>query len=83
MADFRPALNHAEVQIAPAAKEEPMALVAALDILARAFTRDDDLTGFVVQSRPDLMFIGQGDYIRAWESVRRALGLPCDPTVTR
>lgn len=79
MVEFKPTAEPETVRVASPAAEPMMPLTRALDILARALTRDDDLTGFVVQSHPELMFIGQVDYIRAWESVRYAIGLPTEP----
>jgi len=51
-----------------------MPLSRALHILATVHTRDDDVTGFVVEMgaapRPYLSPVSQHDYIRAWEAVR-------------
>lgn len=46
----------------------------ALWILERAHTRDDELTGYVVQMQPDLFGdIGRTEYIEAWGVLRRTL----------
>lgn len=58
--------------------EGMMGLVDALRLLSDCHTRDDDLAGFVVHSHGDLMFHSQADYIRAWEAVRHAIGLPTE-----
>lgn len=61
-----------------------MPLSKALHVLAAFHTRDDDMTGFVVEMHPHhpslhLTPFSQNDYIRAWESVRAHIHFQIEP----
>lgn len=53
----------------------------ALDVLARAHTRDDPVGGFVVEMYPRIgvIDIGRQEYIEAWRIVRESLGYATRP----
>lgn len=58
---------------------DDMTLDAALHILARAHTRDDDQMGFVVETTARLLplhDVALSEYIIAWGVVRRELHMP-------
>lgn len=59
----------------------PMPLEEALSRLAAVHTRDDDVVGWSVTigATPDPFMMERGDYVRAWETVRRYLHLQIDP----
>lgn len=54
---------------------------AALNLLARVHTRDDDLTGFCVQmgATPQPWDCSEHAYVQAWAAVRRAVHLRTKP----
>jgi hypothetical protein len=61
-----------------------MPIAKALHILAAFHTRDDDVTGFVVEMHPqhpevNMTPYSQTDYIRAWEAVRAYVHLQIEP----
>ena len=60
-----------------------MPLSKALHILATIHTRDDDVTGFVVEMGASphwsMSPVSQHDYIRAWEAVRAHIHLQTEP----
>lgn len=67
--------------------DEPMTLFRALQILAATHTRDDDVTGFVVEmgASPQNPASWGGlssdpnEYFRAWSEVRRQVNLSIEP----
>lgn len=63
----------------PKKPKGPMSLMEALSVLSTVHTEDDDLAGFVVHTPPDFKWIDREDYIRAWASLRQAIGLPSEP----
>jgi hypothetical protein len=59
-----------------------MTLEKALHILARTHTRDDDLTGFVVEWAPSPSVFwehSQADYFEAWKTVRAHIHFQTEP----
>ncbi len=59
-----------------------MDLNQALHVLAEIHTRDDHVTGFVVEKFPksfDASRWTQGDYIEAWKAVREHLHMLTEP----
>jgi hypothetical protein len=62
-------------------KPRMMSLQAALWLLERVHTRDDDLTGFTVQRVPvvENQGISPSDYLEAWAVVRDYLRTTVDP----
>ena len=59
--------------------DKPMSLVQALSILVECHTRDDELTGYVVHGGPYQRYVTQSDYLKAWASVRQAIGRETEP----
>lgn len=59
--------------------EKEMTLEHALRILADCHTRDDALSGFVVEMSPHMHWHSQHDYIQAWAELRKHIGLQVDP----
>lgn len=60
-----------------------MTLYAALAILARVHTADDAGMGFVVRmgALPSLVDCANWEYVSAWETVRKHLGLRVEPDI--
>jgi hypothetical protein len=59
-----------------------MTLDKALHILAEVHTRDDDLTGFVVEWAPSPSFMWQfskAEYFEAWRTVRAHIHYQTEP----
>ena len=61
-----------------------MPIEKALRVLAAFHTRDDDVTGFVVEMHPmhpavNMTPFSQQDYIRAWEAVRAYVHMQTEP----
>lgn len=78
----RARLNALRAQLATNAETTAMTLEKALHILANAHTRDDDLTGFVVEYVPSLEYrveFTRSDYIEAWKTVRAHIHLQTEP----
>jgi hypothetical protein len=72
--------------MASAPSDEPkvaMPLSKALYILATTHTRDDDVTGFVIDAYASPYSVVSrwppGEYMRAWESVRAHIHLQTEP----
>jgi hypothetical protein len=64
--------------------DDSMTLERALHILARTHTRDDDLTGFVVEWAPSPSILwehSQAEYIEAWKTVRAHIHFQTEPRV--
>ncbi len=61
------------------AERELMPLAQALHILSEAHTRDDDLVGYTVEVGVRYGRWDHGDYIKAWASVRHAIGKAAFP----
>ena len=62
--------------------ERVVTLNEALRVLADFHTRDDAVTGFVVETHPrsfDASFWTQADYIQAWKLVRERLHMQTEP----
>lgn len=58
-----------------------MTLFEAIQIVARVHTRDDDEIGFVVEMGATPRY-DHNRYVKAWGTIRREAGLPCDPVDT-
>lgn len=74
-------VNKAEPEVARLTGQL-QALEKALHILATCHTRDDDLTGFVVEYVPSLEYgfeFTRADYIQAWKAVREHIHLQTEP----
>lgn len=59
-----------------------MTLEKALRILASIHTRDDDLTGFVVEWAPSPSIVweySQAEYFEAWKTVRAHIHFQIEP----
>jgi hypothetical protein len=61
-----------------------MPIAKALHVLAAFHTRDDDVTGFVVEMHPihpdcNMTLFSRQDYLRAWEAVRAYVHMQTEP----
>jgi hypothetical protein len=59
-----------------------MTLEKALHILATIYTRDDDLTGFVVEHVPGHPYTwpcSEDEYVEAWKTVRAHIHFQTEP----
>ncbi len=66
------------------ARQPPMPLIKALHVLSAFHTRDDSLTGFVIEMHPrhpdmNLTPWSMSDYQQAWAAVRANIGLQSEP----
>lgn len=61
--------------------DTPMPLNKALHILTEAHTRDNEMTGFTVETLPQVFEWGHADYIEAWRAVRYNIGKQTEPAV--
>lgn len=58
---------------------EHEALLSAIRLLSRVHTRDDWQAGFTVEACASDLPCDRDGYVGAWETLRRAAGLPVDP----